>query len=53
MKKIISFLFAFCTIATLWAQNGQASLSGVIASKQSGKGIAGATVTLGNQDISL
>ena len=52
MKKIISFLFAFCTIATLWAQNGQASLSGVIASKQSGKGIAGATVTLGNQDIS-
>ena len=52
MKKIITLLIVFTAVVSMWAQSGQVSLYGRIASKQDDKGIAGATVTLGNQDIS-
>ena len=52
MKKILSILIAISAVTTLWAQNEQSALTGKVASSQTGKGIAGATVTLGNQDIS-
>ena len=52
MKKIFSFLIAILAVTSLWAQSGQVSLTGQIASKQNNRGIAGAMVTLGNQDIS-
>lgn len=52
MKKIISLIITLSAVTALWSQNDSSSLSGQIASQQTGKGIAGATVTLGNQDIS-
>ncbi len=52
MKKITTLLILFSALASLWAQSGKVSLYGRVVSKQDDKGIAGATVTLGNQAIS-